>query len=143
MDRDDIVDRINELFISTDEKDWPRVQACFTAEVLFDMGSLTGEGAQRLPAKTIVDGWEQGLAALEAVHHQAGNYRIRIDDDEADAFCYGIAFHYRKTKSGRNTRTFVGSYDMHFVRVDGQWLIDAFRFNAKFVDGNADLEGDR
>ena len=139
---DAVIDRINELFIATDEKAWPRVRACFADEVLFDMSSLTGQPAARVPADTIVAGWESGLAALDAVHHQAGNYRVEAGDREATAFCYAIALHYRKTKSGRNTRTFVGSYDYHLVRDGDTWRIDAFRFNLKFVDGNLELEKD-
>jgi hypothetical protein len=34
----------------------------------------------------------------------------------------------------------VGSYDFHLVRAGGAWRIDLFRFNAKFVDGNLELE---
>ena len=61
---------------------------------------------------------------------------------EANAFCYGIAYHYRRTKSGRNTRVFVGSYDFHLVLVHTEWKINRFRFNAKFIDGNLELEKD-
>ena len=137
-----IIDRINELFLATDEKAWPRVRACFTEEATLDMSSLSGQPAQRLSAEAIAAGWEQGLAPIEAVHHQAGNYRVDVRGDEADAFCYGTAWHYRKTQSGRNTRIFVGSYDFHLVQRDGEWRIDLFRFNAKFVDGNLALEAE-
>lgn len=142
MDKDAVIDRINELFIATDEKAWARVRECFTEELLFDMSSLSGQPARRVLARDVAAGWEQGLAKLEHVHHQAGNYRVNVQGSEADAFCYGIALHYRKTLSGRNTRTFVGTYDFHLVQESGTWKIDRFRFNAKFVDGNADLEND-
>ena len=82
----------------------------------------------------------QGLRTLDAVHHQAGNYRVDVGGAEASAFCYGIATHYRRTKSGRNTRTFVGSYDFRLVRQSGEWRITAFRFNLKYIDGNVELE---
>jgi hypothetical protein len=64
-----------------------------------------------------------------------------VNGDRAIAFCYGIALHYRKTKSGKNTRTFVGSYDFTLHREAGElWRIDAFKFNLKFIDGNVALE---
>jgi hypothetical protein len=84
--------------------------------------------------------WEQGLRPIQATHHQAGNYRVDIHGEQATAFCYGIAVHYRETRSGRNTRTFVGSYDFHLLRIGGRWRIDSFRFNLKFLDGNLELE---
>lgn len=140
--REAVIDRINELFIATDEKDWQRARDCFTEEITFDMSSLSGQPAMRLPSQSVVAGWEQGLASLEAVHHQIGNYRVEVWESDAKVSCYGIALHYRKTKSGRNTRTFVGSYDFHLVRAGQRWRIDLFRFTAKFVDGNLDLEKD-
>jgi 3-phenylpropionate/cinnamic acid dioxygenase small subunit len=142
LHKDRIIDRINELFIATDQKAWARVEACFTTEVMFDMHSLGGQPPQRIAAKAIAAGWQQGLMPIEAVHHQVGNYRVDIHGDEATAFCYGIALHYRRTTSGRNTRTFVGSYDFHLVLRDGDWRIDSFKFNSKFIEGNVSLETD-
>jgi hypothetical protein len=66
--------------------------------------------------------------------------RVDVRGDQATAFCYGIASHYRSTRSGRNTRAFIGSYDFHLLRMDGRWQIDSFRFNLKYIDGNAELE---
>ena len=98
--------------------------------------------ARRRKAEQIAAGWEEDLRPIEAVHHQAGNYRVAVQGDQATAFCYAIASHYRKTRSGRNTRAFVGSYDFHLAQIGGRWRIDSFRFNLKYVDGNAELERD-
>ena len=142
MDKDAVIDRINELFIATDDKAWQRVSDCFTDEITFDMSSLSGQPAQRVPSREIVAAWEQGLANIDHVHHQAGNYRVEVRDSEATAFCYGVALHHKKTKSGRNTRMFVGSYDFHLIRAGVAWKIDLFRFNVKFIEGNLALETD-
>jgi hypothetical protein len=48
------------------------------------------------------------------------------EGDEADATCYGIAIHYRPNASGRNARTFVGSYDLGLRRLKGRWRIHRF-----------------
>ncbi|HLN57903.1 MAG TPA: hypothetical protein VK416_05040 [Thermoanaerobaculia bacterium] len=65
-----------------------------------------------------------------------------VRGDLATPFCYGIASHYLSHRSGRNTRTFVGSYDFSLVRIEGRWRISAFKFNLKYIDGNKDLESD-
>ena len=137
-----ITDCIVRLFIATDVRDWTGVRACLTDRVLFDMTSVAGGEPATVFADQIVDGWTKGLAPIQAVHHQAGNFRISLRGDEADAFCYGIAIHYRQTMSGRNTRTFVGSYDFKLVNTGDTWRISAFRFNLKFIDGNLNLETD-
>lgn len=76
--REAIITTINRLFISTDERDWLEVKNCFAPEVLFDMSSVAGGEPVVLTPQQIVDGWEQGLKELEAIHHQAGNYVVSL-----------------------------------------------------------------
>lgn len=140
LEKDAVIGVINRLFISTDNRDWARVKECFTAEVLFDMTSLAGGEPATLTSQQIVDAWNTGLKALKVVHHQAGNYVVTINGSEAEAFCYGLASHYLPNKTNQNTRTFVGSYDFHLLKQERQWRIDKFKFNLKYVDGNANLE---
>ena len=140
LDERDIVAVIQQLFVATDRKDWAGVEGCFDGSVYFDMSSLGGGSPKELDPAEIIAGWKSGLAPIEAVHHQVGNFRVEVRGDEAEAFCYGIAFHHRRTQSGRNTRTFVGSYDFGLRRRPGGWKIHRFRYDAKFVDGNLELE---
>lgn len=140
IERGRIADVIYTLIVATDKRDWTAVRACFTAEVDFDMTSLVGGTPQRLTPEAVASAWDTGLRPIEAVHHQAGNLMVEVGADEAAASCYGIAYHYRKTRSGKNTRLFVGSYDFHLRLLEGKWRIDLFRFNVKFVDGNLELE---
>jgi len=140
LDRDHVIARITALFVATDERDWETVARCFTREVLFDMASAGGGEARRATADHITDGWRNSLAALQAIHHQVGNFRVQVQGARATAACYGIAYHYLPNPTGRNTRVFVGTYDFELVRDDPTWRISRFRFNLKFVDGNPDLE---
>jgi hypothetical protein len=142
-DREMIIETITQLFIATDQRNWERVTALFAPKVLFDMTSLAGGTPVTLTPRQIADAWDKGLKPLKAVHHQAGNHLVSVNGGQADAFCYGIASHYLPTKSGRNVRTFVGSYDFHLVKQDGVWWIDRFRFNLQYQDGNPDLEKDQ
>lgn len=143
LEKDAVIGVINQLFISTDNRDWAKVKTCFTDKVLFDMTSMAGGEPATMTSQQIVDGWDQGLKALKAVHHQAGNYVVNINNNEAEAFCYGVAFHYLPNKTNQNTRTFVGSYNFHLTKTGNAWRIDKFKFNLKFIDGNANLEASR
>jgi hypothetical protein len=140
VDKDRIGGVITALFVGTDSRDWESVRRCFASSVHFDMTSLAGGDPVVLPPDAIVAGWEAGLAPIEAIHHQTGNLSVRCTEREADASCYGIAYHHRRTRSGKNTRAFVGSYDFHLRREAGEWKIDLFRFRLKFIDGNPDLD---
>ena len=140
IQRTRIIERINRLFIATDNRDWEQVRQCFADRVLFDMSSMGAGEAQSLSPDEIINMWETGLKPLKSVHHQAGNHLVSINGKDADAFCYGIASHYLPNESERNTRTFIGSYDFKLARVDNDWKITHFTFNLKFMDGNVDLE---
>ncbi|MCU7514131.1 MAG: nuclear transport factor 2 family protein [Ignavibacteria bacterium] len=137
--KDEIIQVINLMVINTDKRNWNKVRECFAPSVLFDM---TGE-AQRVSPGQITDGWETGLKELKAIHHQMGNFLIDLNGDQADVFCYGIAYHYLPNPSEKNTRVFVGSYDFHLLKLQDGWKIDSFKFNLKFIDGNKELEKSR
>jgi len=139
VEKDKVRSVINELFIQTDNKHWERVKACFTDMVLFDMSSAGGGKPEYISPHKIIDAWENGLKNIEALHHQAGNFEINVEEFEANVFCYGIAIHYLSTEPEEKTRTFVGSYNFHLIKEDGQWKLDLFKFNQKFVTGNFNL----
>ena len=145
LDREAVIERITALFLATDRRDWTAVERCFTPEVRFDMSSAGGGPEATLGAGDIAAGWHAGLAPMEHVHHQAGNFVVRVAGDRAEAFCYGIAYHHRARADGRSVRVFVGSYDFSLERGDdaegaSPWRIAAMRFTLKFIDGNPALE---
>jgi hypothetical protein len=140
-DQNAVIAAANRLFICTDNKDWACVRDVFAPEVLFDMTSLAGGRPETKTPQQIAAMWEQGLKPIQAIHHQAGNYQVAVNGNEADLFCYATAWHYLPNPTDRNTRIFVGSYNEHFVRSKNGWKMDRFKFNLKFIDGNKDLEG--
>jgi hypothetical protein len=138
--REAVRETVVRLFVRTDQKDWAGVRECFADRVLFDMQSMTDEAPAELAADDIVAGWEQGLAPIDRLHHQAGNFLVDVRGGKATVFCYATASHYMEAPpSGGNTRTFVGSYDFALSRTEDVWRVDGFRFNLKYVDGNVNL----
>ncbi len=135
-----LVDAVTELFVATDLEDWSRAQACFTESVYFDQTSLTGGEPSHISPSDITASWDEGLKPLQAIHHQIGNIQVVIKGEKATVNCYGTAYHYLPNKSGKNTRTFVGSYAFELVKRSGTWKINSFIYNVKFIDGNKDLE---
>jgi hypothetical protein len=127
-----------ELFVATDRRDWPRVRRLLADRVDVDMSSLGGSTGL-VEAEALVAAWEAGLAPLEAVHHQVGNLRSTIHEDDAHVACHGVAFHYLRNAAGRNTRIFVGTYDVGLRDSPRGWHIHTFRFNLRFQDGNLAL----
>lgn len=140
LDERAVVNIVNALFVAVDERDWNAVRACLADRVHFDVTSLGAASAQEMAAEEIIVAWQQGLANLDAVHHQSGNFRVTLSGGTAECFCYATAYHFRRVRSGNNIRTFAGSYDFRLRRDADRWRITQFKFKAKFVDGNANLE---
>ncbi len=138
--REQVIERVTALFVATDRRYWPAVRACFADRVVFDMSSLGGAPSATVTAESIVDGWKTGLAPLRAIHHQVGNFQVRITGDDADVSCYGITYHYLPNRTNRNTRVFVGTYDIRLHHEQGTWKIGMLRYLSKFVEGNTALE---
>jgi len=130
----DVIDVDNRLFIQTDAKNWSAVEQVFAPSVAFDMTSLAGGKPQTLTPQQISKAWSEGLANVQAVHHQVGNYVVTFDRSGAKVFCNGMATHY-KPKEARKVTWFVGTYDLHLIQdANKNWVIDAFKFNVKYVD---------
>lgn len=131
----------NKLFMYTDQQQWEAMlEEVFTPHVWFDMSSAGGGDPLSVPAPHICEMWRHGFATLDAIHHQAGHYIITLKGDEADIFGYAIALHYKKTAMNGKSRSFVGSYDLKAMRMKEGWRLSQFKYNLKFIDGNASLE---
>jgi len=139
LDRQAVQDVIVALFCAVDERDWPAAHACFAPRVHFDITSAGEAEPAELTREEITAAWDSGLEAIEHIHHQAGNFRIEVAGDQADATCHGLAFHHVADAPGGSTRTFVGTYAFHLLRDGERWRIDRFRFDLKYVDGNLEL----
>jgi hypothetical protein len=141
MDKIELQELANKLFMYTDAQDWERLQSeVFAEEVWFDMSSAGGGEPKLLPAKEICAMWAQGFKGLDAVHHQAGHYLVELNGAESSIFGYAVALHYKTAATRGRTRTFVGSYDLKAVRQPKGWRLTQFKYNLKFLDGNAALE---
>lgn len=140
MDKIELQELANKLFMYTDALDWARLlREVFAEDVWFDMNSAGGGAPKRLTAKEICAMWEKGFADLDAVHHQAGHYLIDVTGNEAVIFAYAVALHYKASATRGKTRTFVGSYDLKAIRQAQGWRLTQFKYNLKFIDGNAEL----
>lgn len=132
--KDAAIETVNTLFISTDKRDWTKIEEIFQEEIFFDMSSLGGADGAMVKATAITAMWQEGLKDLDHVHHQSGNFFVDMESDvQAKVFCYGTAYHH---KDGV-IKVFVGSYDVVLeMSESGVWKIALLRYNSKFVWGS-------
>ena len=137
----ELTELANKLFMYTDLKEWQKlIDEVFTEDVLFDMSSAGGGAPKSLKAQMICDTWKEGLKDLDAVHHQAGHYIIKMDGDYCDIYAYAVAYHYKKSALKGKSRSFVGSYDLRAFNATNDWRISSFKYNLKYIDGNVNLD---
>ena len=124
-----------------DDRRWDDLcSEVFTPELYFDMSSAGAGEPSTIKATDLCRMWAQGFDGLDAVHHQAGHYLIDIAEEDADIYAYAVATHYKRAARKGSIRTFVGSYNLEAVKTKEGWRLDLFRYNLKYVDGNASME---
>ena len=139
MDTQEIIETVNKLFTSVDDRDWKNVKAIFTDTVLLDYTSMAGGQPAHLASDQIIDSWKSVMPGFDNTHHQLGNYIIETDSSVAKVFCYGTATHYLANESKNNLWTVVGSYNLELQTVNEAWRITKMKFNLKYIDGNTEL----
>ena len=132
LEKDQIKETINKLYMATDSRDWEGLKRLFNDKVHFDMKSLTGVHPSSETPDSIAYAWEKGLEDVPVVHHQSGNYVIDVDEDNLTAKVknYGMAVHHYPN---RKTVWFVGSYDWELIKEGDEWIVTLIRFNKKYV----------
>lgn len=129
---------VDELFITTDLKDWTRARALFTDEPIeVDMSSLVGGGPVRMTPDQLIDGFRAGLHPGKVSHHLATNYRIEVDGDHASVWCHGYAWNRVPAfPEGSDLWETWGNYRLTCRQVGQEWRLDGFRYYSKLTRGN-------
>lgn len=139
-DRLQITELVNKLYVYTDEQQWDKLHnQVFTENVWLDMESLGGP-KQTMKASEITGMWSQAYAEIDAVNHLAGNYIIDIHGQNAEVFAYATATQYKKDAQEGSTRDFVGTYNFKATKLNGQWRLNSFQYNLKFMTGNIEFK---
>jgi hypothetical protein len=139
--RETLIELVNKLFVYTDSRQWHLlIKDVFKEKVYFDMNSVGGL-SKELPASAICDMWREGFNGIDHVHHHAGNFIVEFYNEEVEAkvFCYATASHHKNAATKGSTREFIGSYELHASFTDFGWRLDKFKYDLKFVTGNAEL----
>ena len=133
-----INERVAQLFIATDNKEWAKVESIFAEEVELDYSSMNGNPAVNLSPEQITGSWKTILPGFTHTHHQLGNFITKVKENRAEVFCYGTATHFLEHQDG-NVWTVVGSYNFELVQKDNNWNVTKMKFNFKYMDGNSNL----
>lgn len=136
-DEDAVRALADELFLTTDQKDWTAGRGLFVdGPVDVDMSSLAGGGPVRITADELYLGFRAGLHAGKVSHHMATNYRVRVDGDRAELWASGYAWNrVPALPEGGNLWETWGNYRLTCRRTPAGWRLDGFRYYSKLTRG--------
>lgn len=129
---------VDELFVSTDMKDWIAARALFAdGPIEVDMSSLAGGGPVRMTADQLIEGFRVGLHPGKASHHMATNYRVLVNGDRGEVWAHGYAWnHVAALPADQALWETWGNYRLTCRRGGGTWRLDGFRYYSRLTRGN-------
>lgn len=139
IDRNEIVDKVNQIAVNADRRNWQGLIGCFADEVLLDYTAMVGGEPSKLKPEEIAEAWKGLLSGFEMTQHTVTNHEVRIKGNEAEVFSYVTAVHYLPNESGTDTWTVVGYYDHHLMKTSLGWRVDQMKFTPTLIEGNTDL----
>lgn len=141
IQRDDITGRVNLFFKSLDNQDFAKAREILADNVEYDLG----EGSSNKSADEIIEALKSSTAGLEGVQHSLTNYGFQLNESGAKLNIVATITHYKKLKSGKNTRVHYGTYELDFLQPANEkefwaWKISKLKYVNKFTDGNVKLK---
>jgi SnoaL-like protein len=132
-DRSAILDAVATYSLATDERDWERVGALFTADAVWDYTALETGGTHHGPG-AIVATIRAMMTTVRLSQHTNSTHLVRLLGDEAEHTCYFLA--HLEGQSDTDLMTIAGRYDDRFVRASGGWLIARRTITSLWTSGS-------
>jgi hypothetical protein len=136
IDRANVVQTVDALFVQFDAENWPAVGALLADRIDVDFSSLGGVRS-RLTREELIRGWRTSFAGPKSSGHSITNHQVRLDGDRAEVFAHGYAYNALDRRFGGSVWETWGTYRFALRRVDrGRWVITAEQYTSLRVAGN-------
>lgn len=137
--RDDISGRVGLFFRSVDSKDWENAKEVLADKVEFDIGA----GSSEKSSDDVIEYLKKNSEGVETFHNIA-NAGFKLSETEFKMFISSTITHFKKLKSGKNSRTLYGAFEFSFLQPPEDnfwdWKITKLKYVNKFTDGNVNLK---
>ncbi len=127
-----IIDTVNRMAMSADNRDWEACRATFTDTVAVDYTSLAGGNPATIPADALMDSWKGLLPGFTATQHLLGSHIVDVDGDKATCEAHFQATHVLDDE----TWTLGGKYDYQLELQGDTWKIAAITMTALWSVGD-------
>lgn len=135
-----VIETVSKFAYYADSREWEALQQLFTEEVKVDYTSLAGGEPVTIPAKVLMDSWNQALTPLKSTQHLISNHIVDFENEHR-AVCraYFQAQHDFPNPFGGSQWTLGGKYLFRFVKENDQWKIAELVMTAVWASGNQNI----
>jgi len=135
MEKEKILQAIQNLFAGADERNWQKVQSVMGENVLLDYTSMTGGTPTNLTPKQITDAWAGFLPGFDKTHHQLSGFEVKTNGATSTVRYTGKADHF----IGSEVWIVEGTYDTELQKEKDRWVVIKHKFNFLKQSGNTNL----
>ena len=135
MEKEKIIQVVENIFTGADRHDWPKVQYAMDEKIFVDYSSLSGSPAATILSAELIGNWKDFLPRFDHTHHHLFDFQVNQKETEAEIHCFGKAEHFL------NNAIWIveGTYDLKVLKVNADWLVSSLVFNLTKESGNTDL----
>jgi len=127
-----IIQVINTMAMTADNRDWQHCQNTFAENVYVDYTSMAGGEPATILADDLIASWKGLLPGFTATQHLIGSHVITVDKDVATCQAHFQATHILDD----DTWTLGGKYDFKLAYNHGNWKITAITMTALWSVGD-------
>ena len=135
-DKLDIIATLDRYAEVLDRRDWPGLADVFTADAEMDFGAWKATNLEDI--KTNIASFLDGCGPSQ---HLLGNYRIKLDGDQATSHCYIRVMHFGKDEHEGKTYEMWGEYADDLLRTANGWRSRRRRATPTLEQGDITLLG--
>ncbi len=132
MTQETIINTVNQMALTADQRDWSVCRSCFADEVFVDYTSLAGGEPATIPADALIESWQGLLPGFTATQHLIGSHVVDIQNDDAECQAHFQSAHILDDEQW----VLGGMYHFRLTHNEGTWKIAAITMTALWSVGD-------
>jgi hypothetical protein len=132
-----IIEAINAIVNTADNKDWEACASGFTTEVLLDHDAHLNDQPVILSNRQLIEDWQRAFADMSFTWHQVTNHSITISGDQAICYSKVMGLHVGKTNDSYYSTW--GNYKHELRLTSNGWKVSSMRYKQLFDQGDSSL----
>jgi hypothetical protein len=137
IDKLQVIDAVNKIVNTADNKQWQECIVCFTEMVEVDHGSDKRVGPIMIQREKLVESWIEAFKKMSFTWHQITNHEVVIEVNKARCTSKVIGLHVGIDKT--TVYTTWGNYRHELEKTEEDWRISSVQYVQLYEQGNPDL----